>query len=588
VEIGGRDRPTECGIICPDSLMIYRFEDCELDLGVFELRRGGEAQKIEPQVFDVLAYLVRHHDRVVPKRELLDQIWDDRFVSESALTSRLKAARRVVGDDGRAQRIIRTVHGRGYRVVVEVEQIGGPAELSSAPTDVGASAPVAGRARPETITRYAATGRYSTAYQVVGGGDADVVFIPGFVSNIELQWELPGFSDFFERLASHYRLIVFDKRGTGLSDRIPPDEVPTLEERMEDVLVVMDAVGSKRATIFGISEGAPMAVLLAATHPERVRQLVLFSAYARMDWMSSEELETRLVAMSAAWGEGQMYADFLAPSWGKDPTMRKHCARYERHAATPATAAQILRLSAQGDITGVLGSVKQPTLVLHRHGDRLVPLSAAEALADGIPGSRMIVLEGEDHLAFAGDADTLLAHAEDFISGAAESAVEGERVLATVVFASIDDSAAQAKDLGDRGWRDVLREYHRAATDVAKRHHGRVAKTDDDTVLLRFSGPARAVRCACALRDEVEPTGMRLRVGIHTAEVEVSGAQVAGTGVDIGASVAALASPGEVWVSRTVRDLVVGSGLGFSERGTHELPGAGESWELYAVDASGD
>ncbi|MDH3655286.1 MAG: alpha/beta fold hydrolase, partial [Myxococcales bacterium] len=260
--------------------MIYRFEDCELDLDLFELRRGDQVQQVEPQVFDLLTYLMRHRDRVVSKQEILGAIWDDRVVSESALTSRIKAARRAVGDDGRAQRIVKTVHGRGYRIVVEVEEITAVPKDKDVP---GAAAPAlssdeSGHRRSrrfEVQTLYAFDGRFSTAYQIVGDGDVPLIFIPGFVSNIELQWDIPGFADFFEGLASFCRLLVFDKRGTGLSDRIPLDDPPAVEERVDEVITLMDAAEWEQASIFGISEGGPMATLLAATYPDRIRQLIL-------------------------------------------------------------------------------------------------------------------------------------------------------------------------------------------------------------------------------------------------------------------------------------------------------------------------
>lgn len=593
MEIAGRRSSCGCGSNCVGLTTIYRFEDCELDLGVFEIRRGGESMKVEPQVFDVLAYLVKHRDRVVPKRELLDEIWDDRFVSESALTSRLKAARRAVGDDGRAQRVIRTVHGRGYRFVADV-QVVDPASRAGTGPDVtsesSGSIPVGSdKTHVQPETRYAKTGEFSTAYQVAGDGEQDIVFIPGFVSNIELQWELPGFSEFFERLSSFCRLIVFDKRGTGLSDRIPTHEAPTLEERVEDALAVMDAVGSEQATIFGISEGGAMAIMLAAMHPDRVRRLVLCNAYARVDWMTLEELDAGFARLREMWGRGRWYSDFLAPSWGKHDRMRRLLARYERNSATPAAVEQVLRLNVRIDATGVLGSITQPTLVLHRPDDRMIPFTAGKAIAEGIPGAKMVELEGADHLAFAGDADNLLDHVERFVREA-EDVAQPTSALRTVVVAEIENAGTLEKKLSPESLSRLLERVHSASDAVAHRHRGRLAKesSDADTAILVFGGPARAVQAAFELRNTVlAQEELRLRIGVHTAQVELDGAEVKGAGVSIARAVASLATPGEVWTSRTVCDLVAGSGLRFDSRDQHRLPGVTEDWMLYAAASPG-
>lgn len=571
------------------SVVIYRFEDCELDLDLFELRRGDEVQQVEPQVFDLLTYLLRHRDRVVPKREILEAIWDDRVVSESALTSRIKTLRRAVGDDGRAQRILRTIHGRGYRIVAEVE------EIAAAPTgrDVpsGAAPEVSSddfghrrSRRFEVQTRYAFNGRFSTAYQIVGDGDVPVIFIPGFVSNIELQWDIPGFADFFEGLASFCRLLVFDKRGTGLSDRIPLDDHPTVEERVDEVITLMDAAEWEQASIFGISEGGPMATLFAATYPNRVSKLILLNAWARLDWIGSEELDRRVDWMTKRWGKGKMFGEFLAPSWASNPTMRRLCARYERHAATPGTAEQILRLNAQIDVTDILPSIKQPTLVLHRRHDPFIPLSAGKLLAERIPGAKLVVLDGADHLAFAGNTETLLRHVEAFVTGPHPVFERDQRVLATVGFACMESGTEGAAGLGDRRYGDVIDRYHAEARHVGRSYQGEVIKVEGPTVLTTFAGPAKAVRAACDLQTAVEALGMKLRVGLHTAEIDATEGELTGLGVEIAAEVAKLARPGEVWASRTVRDLVAGSKLCFIERGQHQLGALGEAWALYAVE----
>ena len=550
--------------------MIFAFGDRELDTDTLELRRAGAAVGVEPQVFDVLCYLVMHRDRVVRKEELLDEVWGDRFVSESALTSRIKDARRAVGDDGHRQAVIRTVHGRGYRFVAPVEgrDAGGVTARASGDREPGLVAP--------PRTHYARSGRYSIAYQVVGAGPGDLVFIPGFVSNVELQWEFGPMASFFGRLARCVRLIVFDKRGTGLSDRVPVTEIPPLEERMDDVRAVMDSAGSERATLFGISEGGPLALLFAATHPERVERLILFNSY-------SDRFRDDIPALAAAvrdyWGTGGVLAG-LAPSWSDRRDIR-FLARYERHSATPDTAAHLLELCDLIDVRPILPSISAPTRVLHRRDDTMFPLAKGEALAAGIPGAELIVLEGRDHLVYV-DQEAVLDAVEEFIAGTAPTAT-ADQVVTTMLFADVFGSTELAERLGDAGSRRVLRRFYHLARDDLARFRGDEITTTGNGLLATFDGPARAVRCGLALRQSVACLELPLRIGVHTAEVERLGNDIAGVGVHIGARVAATAPAGEIWVTRTVRDLVAGSGLQFESRGTHEFKGIGEPWELHAA-----
>ncbi|HEV7761506.1 MAG TPA: alpha/beta fold hydrolase, partial [Acidimicrobiales bacterium] len=456
--------------------MIFAFGDAEIDTATFELRRAGEAVNVEPQVFDVLVLLVTHRDRVVLKEELLDEVWGDRFVSESALTSRIKDARRAVGDDGRRQAVIRTVHGRGYRFVAPVVEAGAEADAPvSAPPDVG---PPEGR---PPRTRYARSGGGSVAYQVVGDGPGDLVFIPGFVSNVELQWELAPMAAFYRRLAGMARLIVFDKRGTGLSDRLAAtDDVP-LEERMDDVRAVMDAAGSPRATLFGISEGGPLALLFAATYPERVERLVLFNSYADR---FRDDISALAAATRDAWGTGGVFAT-LAPSW-RDRDDVRFLARYERHSATPDTAAHLVELCDAIDVRPILASVGAPTRVIHRRDDAVFPLAKGRALAEGIPGADLVVLEGRDHLVYVDHAPVLDA-VEEFLAGRVP-APEPDRVLTTVLFADVAGSA------------EGVASFRAAARDGLARFRGHEVATTGDGLLATFDGPARAVRCGQALQ----------------------------------------------------------------------------------------
>jgi pimeloyl-ACP methyl ester carboxylesterase/DNA-binding winged helix-turn-helix (wHTH) protein len=554
--------------------MIYVFGERALDTEIYELRCRGVAAKVEPQVFDVLAHLVAHRDRVVTKEELLDAVWGDRFVSESALTSRIKDARRAVGDDGHRQAVIRTVHGRGYRFVAPVdEQPSAPGDGAVAPSAV--SAPDAAPPGPPR-THYARSGTYSIAYQVVGRGPADLVFIPGFVSNVELQWDFAPMAAFFGRLATMARLIVFDKRGTGLSDRVPVTEIPPLEERMDDVRAVMDAAGSERATLFGISEGGPLAVLFAATYPERVDRLVLCNSYADR---FRDDIPTLAEAARRAWGTSGTFAT-LAPGW-TDPAARRFLARYERHSATPDAASHLIELCDLIDVRPVLSSITAPTLVIHRRGDEIFPISKADELAAGIPGAELLILAGRDHLVYV-DQEPVLDAVEEFITGTAPSP-EPDRVLTTILFVDVAGSTRLAENMGDARWREMLGGFYDLARRSIAQHRGSEVSTTGDGLLATFDGPARAVRCGQALQQTVQSLGLSLRVGVHTAEVERLGDDIAGLGVHITARVATATVPGEVWATRTVRDLVAGSGLVFESRGTHQFEGITDPWDVYAA-----
>jgi pimeloyl-ACP methyl ester carboxylesterase/DNA-binding winged helix-turn-helix (wHTH) protein len=538
--------------------MIYAFADMELDTEAYELRARGTPRKLEPQVFDVLALLVAHRDRVVTKEELLDRVWGDRFVSESALSSRVKDARRAVDDDGRRQAVIRTVHGRGFRFVAPVEERSATTAPSARPV------PTWSTPSPEPRTRYARSGSYSIAYQVVGDGPVDLVFVPGYVSNVELQWEHEAMASFFSRLASFSRLIVFDKRGTGLSDRVPTTEIPTLEERMDDVRAVMDAAGSERATLFGISEGGPLALLFAATFPHRVEGLVLANSYAHRFRDDIPELAEQV---REAWGTGGVFGT-LAPSW-RDRDTRRFLARYERLSATPDAAAHLLMLCDSIDVRAVLPTIGVPTRIVHRRGDEMFAFSHGEELAAAIGGADLVALDGRDHLIYV-DQEPVLDAVEEFVTGARPVPVP-DRLLTTLVFVEAVGPSQPAADVLD------------AARGELARHRGVEVSARRDGLLATFDGPARAVRFGRSLQQAAAGLPISLRVGVHTAEVEKLGEDVAGLGVQVGARVAAAATPGEVWVTRTVRDLVAGSGLAFVGRGLHTFAGITEPWELLAV-----
>jgi len=438
-------------------------------------------------------------------------------------------------------------------------------------------------------TRYAKSGDASIAYQVVGDAPIDLVLVLGFATHVELQWESRAFARFFERLSSFARLIVFDKRGTGLSD--PVAEVPTLEQRIDDVRAVMDAAGSERAAFLGISEGGPTSVLFAATHPERVSALVLYGAMGRTTeapdypWASPADAlrESAAEFIAPYWGQqAQGMVDLFAPSLAGDPDTVEFTARMERSAASPAMVQQIFEMFLDIDVRDVLPTIQVPTLVLHRRHDRVVNWRAGSELASRIPDARYVELSGIDHLPWAGDSDAVLGEIEEFLTGA-RSLPEPDRVLATVMFTDIVGSTQRAAELGDARWRELLAAHQAAVRRELARFRGREVKTLGDGCLATFDGPARAIRCGQAIAQGARSGGLEVRVGLHSGEVELIGDDVGGIAVHIAARLGAVAGPGEVLVSRTVKDLVAGSGIRFDDRGTTLLKGIPDEWRLFAA-----
>ncbi len=434
-------------------------------------------------------------------------------------------------------------------------------------------------------TRYAKSGDVNIAYQVVGDGPFDLVYVPGWVSNIDLFWEKPKPARFLEHLASFSRLILFDKRGTGMSDRVSNDRLPTLEQRMDDVRAVLDAVGSENAALLGHSEGGSMSVLFAATYPERSRALVLVGAFAKRlrsdDYPWAPSLEERLATIEEVerdWGAGLDITDY-APQ--EDPALLEWYSTCLRRSASPGAAAALLLINSQIDTRHVLPTIRVPTLVLARTGDRDVTVAEGRWLASQIPGARFVELPGDEHLLWAGDQDRLLAEIEEFLTGT-RSAPDRDRVLSTVLFTDIVGSTERARELGDRAWHVVLDEHHARVRSLLEHHRGREVDTAGDGFFASFDGPARAIRAACAIREDVQALGIQIRAGLHTGECELMRDKIGGIAVHTGARVAAAAEPGEVLVSSTVKDLVAGSGIVFADRGERELKGVG-SWRLYSV-----
>jgi class 3 adenylate cyclase len=429
-------------------------------------------------------------------------------------------------------------------------------------------------------TQYAKSGDVHIAYQVFGEGAVDLVFVPGFVSHIENYWDEPNFARWLRRLGSFSRVIMFDKRGTGLSDQV--SELPGMDQRMDDVRAVMDAVGIKRAAIFGISEGGSLATLFAATHPERSQALIIYGGFAQFSsWIPTQEaMESLFQYIDKSWGSGESWLNF-APTKEGDLAFQQWWGKFERLGASPGAVKTLMRMNSQIDITEILPSVNVPTLVIHRKDDTLVRVEAGRLLAERIPGAKYVELSGADHLPFVGEnSDRILDEMEHFLTGET-STPSVERVLATVVFTDIVGSTARAQTLGDRAWGDLQDLHDKAVRKELERFRGNEVKWTGDGFLATFDGPARAIQCALAIVSTVRALGLEVRAGIHTGEVDLVKNDIRGIAVHIASRVADLANGGEVVVSRTVKDLVAGSGIAFQDYGTHELKGVPEQWMLF-------
>jgi pimeloyl-ACP methyl ester carboxylesterase len=432
-------------------------------------------------------------------------------------------------------------------------------------------------------TRYAQIGNISIAYQVIGRGPFGVVVIPGLFSHIEFQQELPGYMAFFRGLARYARVAIFDKRGQGLSDRMAG--APSLEERMDDVRAVMDAVGLKRTALLGFSEGGPMSTLFAATYPERVSHLILVGGYARaVDRMKEEVFQASVEQLIKHWGAGQTIKLLAPPSQATNPEAIAWFAKFERLSSSPGALRTLMQLNRRIDVTAILPSLHVPTLVLHGNRDQMVSVELGRKLAKDISGARYIEYPNGDHYLWLSDPNAFQDDIEEFITGERQGAsMEFERVLATVLFTDIVGSTRLAVEEGDRRWRKLLDEHDQLAQQIVIRHRGNLVKSTGDGILATFDGPGRAVRCALAFGSAAQRIGLPLRAGVHTGEIEVRGKDIGGVAVHVAARVMAKSAPNEVLVSRVVTDLVAGAGLKFAERGSHELKGLPGRWDLYVA-----
>lgn len=437
-------------------------------------------------------------------------------------------------------------------------------------------------------TKYTRSGDLHIAYQAVGEGPLDLVYVQGWVSHVELAWEEPTLARFLSRLASFSRLIAFDKRGTGLSDRVPNDQLPTLEVRMDDLRAVMDAVGSERAALFGVSEGGNLCTLFAATYPERTSALVIYGAFAKRIWSpdypwapTPGEREQQYKLVESGWGS-LMDLSHYVPSKINDEAFIQRLAKYFRRSASPGSAVALLRMNTEIDIRAILTTICVPTLVIHRTGDRIAHVEEGRWLAERIAGARFVELSGDDHLPWVGDQDAILDEIQEFLTGV-RPIPELDRELSTLLFTDIAGSTELITRLGDQAWQKLLERHHAMVREELARFRGREIDTAGDGFFATFDGPARAVRCALSVVEAGKQLGIQIRAGLHTGEIQVMGPKISGISLHIGARVVATAKPSEVLVSSTVKDLVAGSGIRFADRGTHVLKGVPGEWHLYAA-----
>ena len=431
------------------------------------------------------------------------------------------------------------------------------------------------------VTRYALSGEVNIAYQTMGDGPVDIILVPGLISHVEFLHEFLGYTAFLRRLSTFARVVTFDKRGQGLSDRV--SGAPALEQRMDDVRAIMDDIDLKRAILFGFSEGCAMSVLFAATYPERASKLMLFGGYTRHPVAGA--ITERILERVKAWGTGAMI-NAVITSMAGNPDAVAQFAKLERLSASPGAIKALMQMNVLIDVRSVCPVVRVPTLVLHRQTDALISAERGRELAAHIPDAKYIEYPGSDHAFFSGDVEAMLGDIQEFVTGERDSeAIELERVLATVLFTDIVDSTRSAAEAGDHAWRRLLDSHDQLAKQMVEKHRGSLIKTTGDGILATFDGPGRAVRCALALGTATRQIGLPLRAGLHTGEIEIRGRDIGGIAVHAAARVMAQCRSNEVLVSRVVTDLVAGAGLKFSERGSHELKGLPGRWDLFAATA---
>jgi pimeloyl-ACP methyl ester carboxylesterase/DNA-binding winged helix-turn-helix (wHTH) protein/class 3 adenylate cyclase len=607
---------------------IYKFGKFSLDAVERLLFDGTDTIALTPKAFDTLLLLIKNGGHVLSKEEIMETVWRDAFVEENNLAQNISTLRKVLGEGADGAKFIETVSKRGYRFIAPVETVeessiiiertharivieeefdeleeekfleeekrrkgekeivGRIESISSSPLLPVSSSPFLPAFTPET--QYVQNGDVNIAYQTIGEGDLDIVFVMGWVSHLEYFWKEPHFAAFLNRLASFSRLILFDKRGTGLSDRVPINELPTLEQRMEDVRAVMDAVGSERAVLIGVSEGGPMCSLFAATYPEKTTALVMIGTYAKRikdedyPWgVSAEDREAFFELMKRDWGK-PVGIEERAPTLAKDEDFRNWWATYLRMGASPGAAVALTKMNAEIDVRNVLPTVRVPTLVIHREGDLCLKVEEGRFVASQIPACKYVELGGIDHLPFVGEQTEILDEIEEFLTGMRQSE-EYDRVLATVMSVKIVNPQAQAQAQEITNWEDFIERSGAHVRRQIELFKGREVSFDECGLLAVFDGPARAIRCALAVNESARRLNLRVKTGLHTGECDVRGEKYGGVAVDLAQKIAETAAPGEILASRTVKDLVAGSGIEFEEYGKKSFPDIQEEWRLFTV-----
>ncbi|MBS1811824.1 MAG: alpha/beta fold hydrolase [Acidobacteria bacterium] len=602
----------------------YEFATFHLDPLERTLMRNGQAVPLAHKVFETLLLLVQNSGHVMGKEELMERIWPDSFVEETNLAQNISILRKALGEVADGTKFIETVPKLGYRFVVPVkeghkEQTGliirerTRARIIVEETDdeepraINAHAPIIDlppgavqtlkpAAPPLQLppmrrmlkTHYVQSGDANIAYQVVGDGPIDLVFVMGWVSHLDYFWEDPSFAYFLNRLASFSRLILFDKRGTGLSDRVPLNQLPTLEQRMEDVHAVLDAVGSERAVLCGVSEGGPMCSLFAATYPERTSALVMIGSYARrlqdVDYPWGPTAEARehfFHEIIEHWG-GPVGIEDRAPSLMHDEGFRQWWSTYLRMGASPGAALALTKMNAEIDIRPILPSIRVPTLVIHRTDDKCLRVEEGQYMANLIPGAKFVELPGIDHLPFVGDQDSILDEVEEFLTGM-RHAPEYDRVLATVLCTRVVNCPDARKD--NPQWQAMFDRHYAYVRKEVELFRGNESELNQCGLIATFDGPARAIRCAAAINAFARRMGIPIQTGVHTGECDLmNGNKVGGIAVNISSQLAQMAEANQVLVSGTVKDLVAGSGLRFIDYGLHQLEGTEQGWRLYTIE----
>jgi len=607
------------------SGQIYKFGKFSLDAVERLLFDGTETIALTPKAFDTLLLLIKNGGHVLSKEEIMETVWADSFVEENNLAQNISTLRKVLGEGADGAKFIETVSKRGYRFIAPVETVEessiiiertharivieeefdeleeekfleeeklleeekrrkGEKEIGGQTPTVSSSPLLLFSSSVLPMTQYVQNGDVNIAYQTIGEGDLDIVFVMGWVSHLEYFWKEPHFAAFLNRLASFSRLILFDKRGTGLSDRVPINELPTLEQRMEDVHAVMDAVGSERAVLIGVSEGGPMCSLFAATYPEKTTALVMIGTYAKRikdedyPWgVSAEDREAFFELMKRDWGK-PVGIEERAPTLAKNEDFRNWWATYLRMGASPGAAVALTKMNAEIDVRNVLPTVRVPTLVIHREGDLCLKVEEGRFVASQIPACKYVELGGIDHLPFVGEQTEILDEIEEFLTGMRQSQ-EYDRVLATVMSVKIVNPQAQAA----ANWEDFIEHSGVHVRRQVELFKGREVSFDENGLLAVFDGPARAIRCALAVNESARRLNLRVKTGLHTGECDVRDEKYGGVAVDLAQRIAETAALGEILASRTVKDLVAGSGIEFEEYGKKSFADIQEEWQLFTV-----